>query len=393
MLGAIYIGLSGMEAYSKGLQAISNNVANLDTLGYKATIVNFADIFNADGGGLTFQDNTGQLGSGVRFGQPEIDFSQGTLTSTNSGLDLAIQGDGFLVLQNNGQTYYTRTGSFVVDQDGFISQQGTTNHLAVLNAAGQAVPLNVNSQKTNPPKATTNVTFTQNLSSGQSTDTISNVTVFDSTGASHNWKVTLTADTTTPNQWNVVVTDESGTTISTSTLDFANGAADPATAKTTVTTSPAGADPLSVTLDFSSATSFSGGDTSTLAASSIDGNAAGSLTAVTITTDGQVQLAYSNNKTVLDGFVAMATFSDPQQLERVGNGLFQNSGRSQVALRASGNPGVGTLVSKQLETANVDLSQEFGDLILIQRGFQASSQVVSVSNDMIQDLFGIRGHG
>ncbi|HZZ37020.1 MAG TPA: flagellar basal body rod C-terminal domain-containing protein [Caulobacteraceae bacterium] len=89
----------------------------------------------------------------------------------------------------------------------------------------------------------------------------------------------------------------------------------------------------------------------------------------------------------------MADFRDPQQLERVSNGLFRNRGDGQFRMLPSATDGIGTLVSKQIEASNVDLSQEFGDLILIQRGFQASSQVVSVSNDMIQELFGIRGRG
>ncbi len=91
--------------------------------------------------------------------------------------------------------------------------------------------------------------------------------------------------------------------------------------------------------------------------------------------------------------MALADFRDPQQLERASNGLFRDRGSGQLRLLPSGSDGIGTLVSKQIEASNVDLSQQFGDLILIQRGFQASSQVVSVSNDMIQELFGIRGRG
>src|SRR5689334_24260225 len=121
MLGAIYIGLSGMDAYSQGLQTISNNVANLNTLGYKAQSINFTDVYSAGGGGLTFADGGRSTGAGVRSGQPGKDFSQGTLQQTNSPLDLAIQGHGFFVLQSGGSTYYTRTGSFGVDKDGFIA--------------------------------------------------------------------------------------------------------------------------------------------------------------------------------------------------------------------------------------------------------------------------------
>jgi flagellar hook protein FlgE len=117
------------------------------------------------------------------------------------------------------------------------------------------------------------------------------------------------------------------------------------------------------------------------------------LTTITTDEQGQIKLTYSNSKTELMGAVAIADFRDPQQLRRLSGGLFENNGNGPSRLIASGTEGVGRLLSKQTEASNVDLSQQFGDLILIQRGFQASSQVVSVTNDMIQQLFGIRGQG
>jgi flagellar hook protein FlgE len=392
MLGAIYTGLSGMEAFTKGLQTISNNVANLNTLGYKAATVSFADVFNSGGSGLTFSGDDGSQGNGVSFGQSQIDFSQGTLNQSSGDLDLAIQGSGFLVLLDGSNTYYTRTGQFAVDSKGFISEQGTTHHLAVLDANNQPVAVNVDAKRTNPPAATTTVTFADNLSSTGTSDTVSNITVFDSNGGQHTWQVQLTADTTTAGQWDATVTDETGATVGTGNIKFNGGAIDSTASKITISTPAHGADDLSVVLDFSSGvTSFSSGSTSTLRAASVDGNAVGALTSVTVDQNGQIQLTYSNSKTQLMGAVAVADFRDPQQLERVGNSLFQNKGSGQYRLLSSGSQGVGTLVSKQLEASNVDLSQEFGELILIQRGFQASSQVVSIANDMIQQLFGIRG--
>jgi flagellar hook protein FlgE len=394
MLGAIYIGLSGMNAYTKGLQTISNNVANLNTPGYKATSVNFTDVFNNGGGGLTFSGGAEgqQLGNGVRFGNPQIDFRQGDLRQSNGDLDLAIQGNGFLVLLDGDKTFYARTGQFVVDEKGFISEQGTTSHLAVLDANREPIALNIDSKRTSAPTATTSVTFADNLSSTATSDTVSDVNVFDSNGGKHTWQVQLSADSTTAGQWNVTVTDETGATVGTGTLKFTGGVVDPTADKITITSSPKGAADLSVVLDFSNGvTSFSAGSTSTLRAASVDGNGVGALTSVTVDQDGQVKLTYSNSKTELVGAVALADFRDPQQLERVGQGLFQNKGDGQFRLLPSASDGIGTLVSKQIEASNVDLSQEFGDLILIQRGFQASSQVVSVSNDMIQQLFGIRG--
>ncbi len=397
MLGAIYIGLSGMNAYSQGLQTISNNVANLNSPGFKSTSVNFTDLFTYGGGGLTYSGGTDaqQAGAGVRLASPQIDFSQGDLRQTDGDLDLAVQGNGFLVLLDGDNTYYARTGQFVVDDEGYISLQGTKYHLAVLDASNRPVPLNLDSKRTSAPVATTTIKFADNLSTGSTEATVSDIAVYDSLGGKQVWKVKFEpVGSTAPGSWTVTVTDQTNATIGTSTLKFIGSIVDPTTNKLTITTSPTSGEALSVVLDFTGAvTSYTGGTSSSLRAASVDGNGVGALTSVTIDEDGKVKLTYSNTKTELMGSVALADFRDQQQLRRVGNGLFENHGGGQYRLLSSGADGVGKLVSKQVEASNVDLAQEFGDLILIQRGFQASSQVVSVSNDMIQQLFGIRGQG
>jgi flagellar hook protein FlgE len=219
--------------------------------------------------------------------------------------------------------------------------------------------------------------------------------VFDSRGGKQVWTVSFTksTDPAAPNSWDVKVTDATGRTVATSTLKFLGSAVDPTTSTLTISDTPAGADPLSVTLDFSQGvTSFSSGTTSTLRASSVDGHGVGALTSVAIDENGKVKLSYSNAQTDVLGAVAIADFRDAQQLERFGEGLYRNKGgNGEIRLLPSNTDGIGTLVSKQVEASNVNLSDEFGDLILIQRGFQAASQVVSISNDMIQQLFGIKG--
>jgi len=396
MLGAIYIGLSGMKAYSQGLQTISNNVANMNTLGFKATSVNFTDLYSHGGGGLGYLGGSAS-GSGTQISSPQIDFSQGDLRQSSNDLDLAIQGSGFFVLKDGDHTYYTRTGQFVVDKDGYISEKGTNYHLAVLDATGKATEINLDSRRTNPPLATTRVTFADNLSSSSTTATVSNVIVYDARGGKHSWAVQFDKAATQQGpttDWNVTVKNENGTTVATSKLSFLGSMVDPATSQLEITTTPDGAEPLKVTFDFSSGvTSFSGGTTSTLRAAKIDGHGTGALTAVTVDENGEVKLAWSNEQTELAGKIAVADFRDEQQLEAVGNGRYVYTGSGQSRMLASGTDGIGKVLSKQLEASNVDLSGEFGELILIQRGFQASSQVVSVSNDMIQQLFGIRGQG
>lgn len=395
MLGSIYIGLSGMNAYSKGLQTISNNVANLNTSGFKATSVSFADVASEGGNGLSFLEGDGAQGDGVTTAPAQIDFSQGDLRQTGNDLDLSIQGRGFLVLQKDGNVYYARTGQFEVDKDGYISQQGTGYHLGVLDKDGRAEPLNIDAKRTSPPLATTKISFADNLSSTATDASVADIAVFDSRGGKQVWTVSFTksTDPAATNAWTVSVKDATGREVGTSTLKFLGGAIDPTTSTLTISDTPQGADPLSVTLDFSQGvTSFSSGTTSTLRAANVDGHGVGALTTAAIDENGKVKLSYSNEQTDLLGAVAIADFRDPQQLERFGDGLYRDrGGKGEIRLLPSGTDGIGTLVSKQLEASNVNLSDEFGDLILIQRGFQAASQVVSISNDMIQQLFGIKG--
>ena len=394
MLGAIYIGLSGLNAYSRGLQTISNNVANLNSPGFKATKVTFGDVFGYGDRGLTFFEGSGggQSGNGVRFGETRVDFKQGDLRQSDGELDFAIQGSGFLVLLKDGKTFYSRTGKFVVDTQGFIVQEGSTYRLGVLDAAGRAVALNIDTKRTNPPKATTAIKFGDNLSSSATTAAVTDLSVYDSSGGQQTWQARFDKVSGAIGEWTVTVTDASGRTVGTQTLRFIGSSVDPATAKLVFTDAPAGANALSVELDFSSGvTSFSAGTVSTLRASSVDGSGVGALTTVTLDEEGKIKLSYSNGKTETLGAVAIANFRDQQQLRRSTGGLFESAAVAPSRLLASNVDGIGRLVAKQSEASNTDLSQQFGDLILVQRGFQASSQIVSATNDMIQQLFGIRG--
>ena len=408
LTGAIFIGLSGMDAYSNGLQVISNNVANLDTNGYKAETVNFSDLYNGTNeNGLSFQGaSTDGGGEGVEMDKPITDFTQGTLQQTGNPLDLAIQGDGFLVLQSNGQTFYARTGSFSVAQDGQVTLQGTptgtTYSLMVLNSANEPTPVDINADNASAPVATTTVTLGDNLSSQATTATVSNISVFDSEGATQTWTVTATPATSSSSSssssgdttWDISVTDQTGATVGTGTIEFDNGQIVSGQSTVTINSTPTdGSAALDVSLDFSAVTNFAAGTTSTLQTTNVNGNAAGTLSGVTVNSSGELELSYSNNTTKSLGPVAIANFQNPQLLTNIGGGIYSNSNHTQSQLFASGSTTAGSVESGQIESSNVNLTQEFGDLILIQRGYQASSEVISTSNDMIQQLFGIRGQG
>ncbi len=392
MFGAIYIGLSGLDAYSRGLQQVSNNVTNLNTTGFKASTVVFQDYFGeTDNGGLSHTVTSRGSGNGVGMGEPMLDLKQGELRQSDRDLDLAVDGTGFLVLLDGNNTFYARTGSFEVDKDGFIVLSGTQYRLATLDAGNHPVALSIDSHRTSTPKPTTAIKFGQYLSSS-ATDPVlvSDLKVYDAQGGQHVWKVTFTRDTdATGNGWKVKVTDETGATVgSEGTLRYDSlGAVDDATKTMTVT----GANNFTVTLDFTGTQSFSSGNSSSISASSIDGQAVGTVTTVAVNDKGELELAYSNGQKLAIGAVALADFRDTSGLKQKTGGIFAFEGSGERILATSEDQRVGQVLSKRLEASNVDLSKQFGDLILIQRGFQAASQIVSVSNDMIQQLFGIRG--
>jgi flagellar hook protein FlgE len=387
MFGSIYIGLSGLNAYSRGLQQISNNITNLNSQGFRSSTVSFRDSFGVRSRGVSYTGNNNGSGHGVQLADSQLNFSQGELRQTDRDLDLAIDGSGMLTLLDGSKTLYTRTGSFEVDTDGYIVLAGTDYRLATLDSSGQAVSLSIDVSRTSPPRATTAITFADNLSSTATTHTISDIKVYDANGQQSVWKVVFDKSTTVTDQWTVTVTDAAGA-VGTQTLKFINGRVDPTAASLTVTKGT-----YSVALNFAGVTSYSFGTESTLRSAAVDGYPLGTATSILVNSSGQLEIAYSNQQRTQLGSIAIADFRDPQALTQRSGGLFSDDGTAQRELMASGDPRAGQVKSRQLEASNVDLSKEFGDLILIQRGFQASSQIISVTNDMIQQLFGIRGQG
>jgi flagellar hook protein FlgE len=393
MLGAIFIGLSGLSAYSRGLKTISNNVANLNTPGFKASTVRFSDAYSPASGGARYGGlGSGASGGGVRFSQSSLNFSGGELRATSEDLDLAVNGRGLLVLLDGDNTYYTRTASFKVDENGDIVDVASGHKLAVLDANGTPVAVSVASKLTRQPEATTKVPITGVLSTESDEEKINAITIFDSAGGTHSWNI-LIKPAATSGEWTVTVTEGSAE-VGVFTLKTLGMGADPTSSVFTTSYDPATGPPMSVKLDFSEIDHWNGGEESSLVATaaSIDGSAASQLASIKVV-DGRLELAYGNDKKEDMGAVALADFLNPQDLDSLGGGLFENSKGLSNRMLGADDKKIGQVVGAKTEASNVDLSQEFGDLILVQRGYQASSQVVSVSNDMIQQLFGIRGQG
>lgn len=382
MFGSIFTGLSGMNAFSNALRQISNNITNVNSNGFKESTLSFSGLFGQ--GGAT---------AGVTLDKPRLDFTAGELRQTNQTLDLAIDGAGMLVLLKDADQFFTRTGSFEVNKEGDIVLAGTDYKLTVLDpASGRPTAVSITPFRTNPPQATTSVSFADNLSSSATSFNLADIKLFNAAGQSDTWQASFArAETDPAGEFKVTVKNSTGVELGTQTLKFINGIVDPASSRLTFADTSAG---RSAIFDFSqNVTSFSSGTASSLRVDKVDGFGPGDETSVAVNTDGNVEITYSNGQKKQLGAVTLALFQDPQSLEQRDGKVFVQRGDAGRSYLTSASERVGRVVSSELEASNVDLSKQFGDLILAQRGFQASSQVVSISNDMIQQLFGMRGQG
>lgn len=392
MFGTIYVGLSGLNAYSQGLKAVSNNVSNLNTVGFKSSDITFSDIYGqGSSGGLEYGSSQEPGGHGVTVNPLSVDFTQGEFRETGRDLDLSVDGNGFFVLLDDANTYYTRTGSFEVNDDGFIVLQDTDYKLAVLDDGGRPAAVNIDEFRTDPPVATDRITFSDNLSSTATEFNIPDVSVYDERGEESLWSLSFTRLETEFDRWTLTVTDATGTEVGSQSLLFDGGQVAEGSEELLFEDPDNG---LSITFEFGdTVTSFSSGTVSSLRAADVAGYATGSIATLQVNDEGAFEITYTNNEERVLGSIALADFRDPQSLEQRSKALFSYSGFGQRQLLTATDERVGAILGGQLEASNVDLGSEFGDLILIQRGFQASSQIISVTNDMIQQLFGIRGQG
>jgi flagellar hook protein FlgE len=392
MFDIISIGMSGLVGYARGLRVIGNNLANVNTTGFKGSQLSFSDRFYQMLG--TSGGANAQLGTGLDAGSTVVNFQNGTFTQTGNPLDAAVNGEGFFVLHNDGAVRYTRAGQFQFNTEGILVSQTSGAHVQGLDANGQLRDISNTALQVSPPKASSIVKFSGNLSSNATADVaVNDVTVFDSAGAPHALNCVFHNNgAVTPGTWTVTVSDANGT-VATGQIGFSGGSPQTGASSMALTYSPAGTNPLSLTLDFSGAvTSFATGTTSSLAMATQDGYAVGALTALSFDAQGELVATYSNGQTVKGVQLALARFDSNQELIESGKGEFEIPGTATVHLSTAKSGVFGSIVGGSVENANIDLAQEFSNLIVMQRGYQASSHVISTANDMIQELFDMKGH-
>lgn len=398
MLGAIYTGLSGMTAYSRGLDTISNNVANLNTPGFKLAQPMFKDVERQAGrGSLAGADSSG---AGVSVDLSQVSFRSGELRSTGNTLDAAIDGRGFFVLDRDGERVYTRAGQFEFDKDGTLVDKGSDAKVMVRTETSAIQSFNINAYRSFAPKATETVTLTGNLArtgAGTGTYDLSTVTTIDTSGGKQVVTLKFVRDTENELAWTVDVLDKDNNSLGTGSIQFASDGTPAADqAPITFVVKPTDLPEYTVTLDIGDPGSFGGVMTSSASTTSSvqvlrqDGVEVGALTETSFDEKGRIQLTYSNGEKLYPATLLLADFEALSQLTQLGGSLFAAGDGQEQTLGTALENGRGRVVGGQLEQSNVELTEQFTDLIVIQRGYQASSQMMSVANEMLQQLLSMQ---
>jgi flagellar hook protein FlgE len=407
MLRSLFSGISGLRANQTMMDVTGNNIANVNTVGFKSSSVVFQDTLSqllqgaktpVDGAGGS---NPAQVGLGVKVAGISQNFGQGAAQTTGRATDMMIQGDGFFIQKANGQNLYTRGGALsfdglgqLVTPTGAIMQGWVADANGVINTNGPTADIRLPLGATLAPKVTENVFLKGNLpgDAADATALQTSVDVYDQLGTAHTLAITWTKGTGTPPTWTVDITDQSAAvppapapSVGTGSITF-NADGSLPTPPPTIT---ATVDGQTVTIDAAAMSGYAG--QSSLGVDSQDGFAAGSLQGFSIGPDGVLTGVFSGGRTQALGQLALATFSNPGGLIKAGDSTYQssaNSGLAQVGTPGSGSRG--ELAGGVLEMSNVDLAQEFTNLIIAQRGFQANSRVITASDEILQDLVNIK---
>jgi flagellar hook protein FlgE len=400
------IPLSGLDASSNDLSIIANNLANLNTVGFKAQRTEFEDLFyeqiGTSGDGDPIQEGVGVADSAI-----SSDLTQGSIQSSGVPTDVAIQGNGYFIANNNGETVYTRAGDLSVSSSGQLltpdgaNVQGYQATNGVINANAPLGNLTISTGVTNAPNPTSEVQLAANLDSDTAVggNFSTSVTVYDSLGGSHTLTYSFTK--TAANSWNYSITvpaaDEGGTgnpvSVKTGTLMF-NGSGQltaPAANVTGITLNNLadGASPLTFSWNVFDANNngllTQVSNPSATSSTHQDGYTSGSLESYIIESDGTIQGTFSNGQTSALGQIALATFANEQGLIRNGSNDFLASLASgQADVGKAGTGGRGTLSGGSLEESNVDIATQFADLIVAERSYQANAKSVTTFDEVTQ---------
>ncbi|ROL57646.1 flagellar hook protein FlgE [Bacteroidetes/Chlorobi group bacterium Naka2016] len=429
---SLSIGTSSLRSHQRRFDVIANNIANINTTGYKASRVNFVDQFNqivtrgrasnVVGGRGSGGNNPLQYGLGVRIGSISPDLSQGVIESTGRPLDMAIQGDGFFIYQFNGRQYFSRSAPIIRDSEGYLIDPTTgailqgynvirdANGFIVYDTSGVSSlnktlnNLQIPITTTTPPKQTENIRLSGNLNaeSAENATALTSITIYDNNGTAHTLSFTFTK-TANPNEWSVSAQiDGNALTIGATTITFNSDG----TINTPTTLSITANDlntalgqnvfdattPKDINVELAPANNLLQGITQFAGANTVsfqyqDGYTYGELLDLSVDDAGKIWGSFSNGRTELMGQVALARFANPSALVREGNNMFSVGPDSGLPLIGTAGETFASnrIYSGALEQSNVDLTEEFTNMITTQRAFEAAARTITISDTMLAE--------
>lgn len=429
LLGSLYTASSGLAAHAEAMDVVSDNIANVSTVGYKAGKGRFEEVLGSTVSSISVGGSAGQ---GTRMAGVRREFTQGSLLGTGNATDLALEGDGFFVVRGNYQgvagTFFSRAGQFhmdvngrLVDSNGLVAQGYVADNQGNIGTAVGDMAFSTSVAV--PPRASTQATIAANidasgavlpafdpLNASTTSNFSTSVTVYDSLGAGHNVDVYFHKSAAGTWDWHAIVdggqlaggTAGTPTECASGTLGFTtSGYLDTQTTTASSFSFIGAAAGQNVAFDFGDAITTNGGSgqrgvTSYASASSVsaisqDGYASGSLAGVGVDGNGVITGTFSNGHRRVLGQVVTASFRDNEGLVRAGSGYYaesQASGAASVGAPAAG--GRGSVVAGSLEQSNVDLAKEFVQLIGLQHGYQANSRTVRTADDMLSELVNLK---
>jgi flagellar hook protein FlgE len=405
--------ISGLNAATADLNTVGNNIANSSTNGFKLSRAEFADVYPVSAAG----SSANTIGSGVKLAAVSQQFTQGNINFTSNNLDLAINGQGFFRLSDNGSIIYSRAGSFGIDKDGYIANSSglhLTGYLADATGSitGALGDLQL-SMADIAPNPTTNITVGLNLNASAIAPTIAfnpanaatynnatSTTVYDSLGSTH--LATMYYRKTAANTWQTYLyvdgVDRQAVAGTPDTLVFSslgalatvNGVAVPPSTTTSATFAPGtGAANMTLTQDYSPTTQF--GSPFGVNSLTQDGYTTGRLSGVDISDTGVVFARYTNSQSRAQGQVVLTNFANVQGLRPMGDTNWSETSESGVALTGAPNTAsLGVVQSGSLEDSNVNLTEQLVAMITAQRNFQANAQVITTENAITQTIINLR---
>lgn len=412
---ALYTGISGLAANGEAMSVIGNNISNINTTGFKEGRMLFSDVLSSTISGGS------QIGRGVQIQAVQNEFTQGSFESTQSATDLAIQGDSFFVLQDNNGRYYTRAGAFTFDKDKILVNPDGKQVLGygIVQSTGQSngvlAPIDLTNFATTPPKMTSDMKMVLNLDSTQSTPALAwdptnpvatsnfstSMTVYDSQGNAHTATTYFRKTAANAWDWHAIVPDATAVNGAAGnevdgTLTF--NAAGALTGQTpssgtaqNITFGGGVTAPQPIMFDFGVGATTQYASSSIITQQSQDGYYQGSLTKISVDSEGFVNGVYSNGQLQKIAQVALAKFSAPEGLSKAGGTTFEETLESgQPMLSSASTPGVGSILSDSLEQSNVDMAAQFVKMITTQRGYSANSKTITTADQMLQEVLNLK---